>query len=386
MAASEKKKSKTLAGRTIVQILPALNYGGVERGTLEMAEAIIGAGGNAVVVSSGGALESKLSYLGARHVTMPVDSKNPFRILMNRRQIKALLVRLAPDLVHIRSRAPAWSALGVARRMNIPVVTTIHGRFRTVSRLKRFYNSVMVKADHIIAISRHTEGVIKAQFPGAGEKISVIHRGVDTRVFDPQAVDPERLIEVAEELAIPDGIPVVMLPARPAAWKGMAELIEAMSQLRKQNFLLLLVGAGDGKPELQAELAGKINAAGMMSKARLTSAVDDMPAALMLADVVVMPSTTPEPFGRVAVEASAMGCPVVAFDHGGAAESIADGVTGFMAKPGDIASLSKAVSTALGLGKVKRQKLALEARNHVKKHFSSNLMCQATIRAYLKLI
>ena len=385
-ATSQKTKSTKLAGKKIVQILPALNHGGVERGTVEMAEAIINAGGHAVVISNGGLLESKLARIGAEHIKLPVHSKNPFKILANRRNVKTLLASIKPDLVHIRSRAPAWSALTPATKLNIPVVTTIHGRFKASSFLKKIYNGIMVKSDHVIAISNYVENLVRQQFPQTAEKMTVIHRGVDVDLFNPQAVSPHRVINMSDHLVIPDGVPVVMLPARPTAWKGMDVLIEAMGMIKDKNFLLLLVGAGDGSQDLQNDLIKKIERADIMDKTRLTPSITDMPAGLMLADVVVMPSTTPEPFGRVAVEASAMGCPVVAFNHGGATESIVHGVTGWLADPVDPASLAQAVDNALSLKKKQRQKLALEARSYVEKKFTSDLMCQSTINIYLKLI
>jgi glycosyltransferase involved in cell wall biosynthesis len=381
-----KKKSGKLNDRTIVQILPALNHGGVERGTLEMTEAILEAGGHAVVISSGGLLERKIRRMGADHIQMPISSKNPFQILANRRRIKKLLATLKPDLVHIRSRAPAWSALRVTQKMGIPVITTIHGRFKAASYLKRIYNKEMTKADHIIAISHYIEGLVKEQFPQTADRLTVIHRGVDIDLFNPLAVTADRLVEMAEQLAIPDDVPVIMLPGRPTTWKGMSTLIEAMGMIRDKTFVLLLVGAADGTRDLQDDLTKQIAEAGITEKARLTPSVTDMPAAMMLADVVVMPSTSPEPFGRIAVEASAMGCPVVAFNHGGAVESVIPGVTGWLAEPGNTGSLADAVKKALGLGKIARQKLALESRNHIEKRFTSKLMCQSTIKLYLKVM
>ena len=281
-ATTQKTKSKKLAGKTIVQILPALNHGGVERGTVEMAEAIINAGGRAVVISNGGMLESKLARIGAEHIQLAVHSKNPFKIMANRRNIKTLLASIRPDLVHIRSRAPAWSALTVAKKLGIPVVTTIHGRFKASSFFKKIYNGVMVKSDHIIAISNYVENLVRQQFPQVSDKMTVIHRGVDIDLFNPQAVSPHRIINMSDQLVIPDGVPVVMLPARPTAWKGMDVLIQAMGMLKDKSFLLLLVGAGDGSQDLQNDLVRKIERAELMDKARITPSITDMPATFMI--------------------------------------------------------------------------------------------------------
>jgi glycosyltransferase involved in cell wall biosynthesis len=381
-----KKKSRALAGKVIVQILPALNRGGVERGTVEMAEAIGRAGGKSVVISSGGHLEDHLRRLGSKHFTLSVDSKNPLRWPMIRRDVNAVLEDCGADLVHIRSRAPAWIVMPVARALGLNVVTTIHGRFQSKPFFKRYYNSIMTKADRIITISNHTQQTVLDHFPTIETPLAVIHRGVDTDLFNAASVPAQRMINMAERMSIPDGVPVVMLPARPSAWKGMAVLIEAMAMIDDLPFLLLLVGAGDGSAEMQRKLIRQIEAAGLQSKVRLSKSVNDMPAALMLADVVAMSSTTPEPFGRVAVEASAMGCPVVAFRHGGATESIVHGVTGWLAEPVEAASLADMIRTALTLSQNDRKKLALAARSHVEKNFTSEKMCASTIAVYQELL
>ena len=381
-----KAKSDRLKGKVIVQILPALNNGGVERGTIEMAEAIVRAGGRAVVISTGGLLESKLQRIGAEHISLNVATKNPLKWSFIRRQIRDALKAVRADLVHIRSRAPAWIALSVARSLGLATVTTIHGRFKASHVFKRLYNSVMIKSDHIIAISDYIEALTTSQFPKASEKITVIHRGVDVDLFNPQAVSAQRVINVSEKLSLPDGVPVVMLPARPTAWKGASILIAAMSKLIHFDYVLVLMGAGDGSDDYIATLTKQIKQVGISEKCRISPSVSDMPASMMLSDVVVMPSITPEPFGRVAVEASAMGCPVVAFDHGGASESIVHGKTGWLAEPGNVDDLADCIGQALNLTHKQRQKLALDAQNYVEKHFTSEKMCQSTISLYVDLL
>lgn len=381
-----KKTSSKLAGKVIVQILPALGRGGVERGTVEMAEAIIRAGGKAVVISSGGALESSLQRLGAEHFTLPVDSKNPLKWMMIRRRVKSILKACQADLVHIRSRAPAWIAIKAARKLRLKVVTTIHGRFESKSPLKSYYNRIMTKSDRIITISDHVHRHVLALFPKIKDKAQVVHRGVDVGLFNANLVSAQRVVNMSERLSIPDDVPVVMLMARPSAWKGMSMLIEAMGMVNELPFLLILIGAGDGSEELQNHLINEIENAKLQSKVRMSKSIDDMPAAMMLADVVVMPSITPEPFGRVAVEASAMGCPVVAFRHGGAVETIVHGKTGWLAEPVQVKSLAEMIRTALMLNREERNKLADNARAHVDAHFSSEKMCDATIAIYRDLL
>ncbi|MCE2517118.1 MAG: glycosyltransferase family 4 protein [Alphaproteobacteria bacterium] len=383
---SPKKKSRELSGKVIVQILPALNHGGVERGTVEMAEAIIRAGGKAVVISSGGHLENRLRRCGAEHFTLPVDSKNPLKWPFIRGKVKTVLQACQADVVHSRSRAPAWIAMPAARALGIKVVTTIHGRFVASSIFKRLYNSIMTKSDRVITISNYVQGLVLNQFPAIKDKTVVIHRGVDVDLFSPKAVSAQRVINIAEDMSIPDGVPVVMLPARPTAWKGMSILIEAMGMIKDKPFLLALVGAGDGADDFQRGLIRQIETEGLQSKVRITKSINDMPAGLMLADVVVMPSITPEPFGRVAVEASAMGCPVVAFRHGGASESLVHGVTGWLAEPVSAQSLAEMISQALELKQRARKKLAADASAYVHKNFTSEKMCSSTIAVYTDLL
>lgn len=385
----EKKKStgqQDLTGRVIVQVLPALNHGGVERGCLEVAKAIINQGGQAVVISSGGKFEEELKSIGGVHYTLPVHCKNPLRWRSIRRQVREVLSLCNGDIVHIRSRAPAWIAMKAARALALPVITTIHGRFVATSRFKRYYNSIMTKGDHIIAISHYISDLVRQQFPYAADKMTVIHRGVDIEVFNANAVSEARLDAMRDRLQLPHSEKVVMLPSRGTAWKGMSVLIEAMGMLAEHSFILLLVGAGGGNTEMLTQLKQDAAVAKITDKVRFCDAVDDMPAALMLADVVVMPSVKPEPFGRVALEASAIGRPIVAFRHGGAMESIVEGRSGWLAEPIEADSLARAIKTAIDLNEKERRTLAQAARVHVKEHFSTEKMCTATLELYVQLL
>lgn len=369
-----------------MQILPSLNQGGVERGTLEIAEAILAAGGRAIVVSTGGVMATRLHRMGAEHITLPVASKNPLRWPFIRRRLRQVMIKEGVDLVHVRSRAPAWIAMAAARAIKVPVVSTIHGRFKAGNIFKRYYNSIMVRSDYIIAISRYIAGLVKDQFPRVTDRITTIHRGVNVKMFDPAEVSAQRVINAAHHLGIPDHKKVVMLPARPSLWKGQQIIIEAMAQLSQKDTILVLVGALSGTASFQQRLTASISQLGLEGRVKLAPESQDMPAAMMLADVVVMPSLTPEPFGRVAVEAQAMGRPVVAFNHGGAAESIIAGETGWLAMPGDVSSLAEAVEQALTLKTRERKQFANRARQHIVANFSTDLMISKTLRIYAKAL
>ena len=368
----------------IVQIVPQMNRGGVERGTVEIAEAISARGWKAVVICNGGRMENQLRRAGAEVYTLPVDTKNPLKWPAVRRRLKAVLLSVGADIVHVRSRAPAWIALPLTRAMGIHSISTIHSKFVPQNFVKRIYNQKMLSADGIIAISDYVKSVITSHYSEAvSEKaIQVIHRGVDLDVFDPVKVSQHRIVRLSETLNLPDDGPVVMLPARATEWKGHAPLIEAVARLEAKDVTLLLLGAGDGHSRFIERLRALAIKTGLDGRLRIASGTDDMPAALMLADVVAMPSTVPEPFGRVALEAQAMGRPVVAFKHGGAIESIQEGETGWLAEPNNVEDLARCLQLALKLGPLQRTIWAKRARAHVESAFSTQQMCEKTLEIY----
>ncbi len=368
----------------IVQIVPQMNRGGVERGTVEIAEAISARGWKAVVICNGGRMENQLRRAGAEVYTLPVDTKNPLKWPAVRRRLKAVLLSVGADIVHVRSRAPAWIALPLTRAMGIHSISTIHSKFVPQNFVKRIYNQKMLSADGIIAISDYVKSVITSHYSEAvSEKaIQVIHRGVDLDVFDPAKVSQHRIVRLSETLNLPDDGPVVMLPARATEWKGHAPLIEAVARLEAKDVTLLLLGAGDGHSRFIERLRALAIKTGLDGRLRIASGTDDMPAALMLADVVAMPSTVPEPFGRVALEAQAMGRPVVAFKHGGAIESIQEGETGWLAEPNNVEDLARCLQLALKLRPRQRTIWAKRARAHVESAFSTQQMCEKTLEIY----
>ena len=368
----------------IVQIVPQMNRGGVERGTVEIAEAISARGWKAVVICNGGRMENQLRRAGAEVYTLPVDTKNPLKWPAVRRRLKAVLLSVGADIVHVRSRAPAWIALPLTRAMGIHSISTIHSKFVPQNFVKRIYNQKMLSADGIIAISDYVKSVITSHYSEAvsQEAIQVIHRGVDLDVFDPAKVSQHRIVRLSETLNLPDDGPVVMLPARATEWKGHAPLIEAVASLEAKDVTLLLLGAGDGHSRFIERLRALAIKTGLDGRLRIASGTDDMPAALMLADVVAMPSTIPEPFGRVALEAQAMGRPVVAFKHGGAIESIQEGETGWLAEPNNVEDLARCLHLALKLGPRQRTILAKRARAYMESDFSTQQMCEKTLEIY----
>ena len=372
----------------IVQILPALNRGGVERGTVEVADAIVKNGWKSVVISNGGLLTSQLKRVGATVYEVPVHRKNPFLWGSARRQVKRILQQEGADIVHVRSRAPAWIALPAANSLGIATVSTVHSKFAPANIFKKIYNGKMLKADRVIAISHFVENEIFTHYgkSGVAEKLSVIHRGVDLGMFDPKSVNQQRVIAEADRLGLPDDKSIIMLPARATSWKGHEILIQALAQLSDKDAILMLLGIEDGPPAYAEKLRTMAVRYGLGGRVRIGAGSRDMPAALMLADVVAMPSIKPEPFGRVAIEALAMGRPVVAFRHGGAVESIDEGRTGWLADPLSVDSLAEALQTALSLTPRKRRALAKDARQQMTDQFSKDMMCERTLAVYKSLL
>lgn len=370
-------------GATILQVLPAMGAsGGVERGTVEIAKAIKQAGGRAIVVSSGGAREHDLHRVGAEHITLPVDSKNVFVMYNNIGRLADLIRKEKVDIIHARSRAPAWSAWYASKRTNIPFVTTFHGTYGHSNPFKRYYNSVMTKGKRVIAISAHIAGHMRRHYGVQTERIEIIHRGVDLSKFNAASVTAQRVITLANDWRITEGFPVIMLPGRLTRWKGQTVFIEAIAKLDRRDIRCLLVGDDQGRLEYRKELEALINKYDLGEVVRIVESCRDMPAAYMLSDVVVSASTDPEAFGRIAIEAQALGRPIIASDHGGARETVIENVTGWLVPPGDSTALAEAIEKAISMGGNRRAVLAIKATDNVRENFSTETMCKKTLDIY----
>ncbi len=371
---------------TVMQVLPAMVTGGVERGTVEMAEAIVNAGGRAIVVSAGGPMVHDLTRVGAEHIQMPVDSKNFFVMRKNATRLVNLMKQEGVDLVHARSRAPAWSAYWACKRAHVPYITTFHGTYSHGNPLKRWYNSVMTKGERVIAISSFIAGHMRKIYGVRRETIRLIHRGVDLFRFNPEKITAERLVKLSTQWNIPDGVPVVALPGRLTRWKGQLVFIDAIAKLDRRDICCLLIGSDQGRTEYRKELEKRIQHHNLQGVVTIVDECNDMPTAYMLCDLVVSASTDPEAFGRVAIEAQAMGRPVVATDHGGARETVIEDQTGWLCKPGDADSMASAIEKGLNLSVQKREQMAEQAKAHIAKEFSKEAMCAKTLEVYNEVL
>lgn len=373
----------------ILQVIPRLDTGGAERTTLEIAEALTRGGDGALVASEGGRHEAALEAAGGRLVRMPLDSKTPWGIEANAGRLARLIRAEGVDLIHARSRGPAWSALRAARRTGIPFVTTYHGTYNAKSGLKRFYNSVMARGDRVIANSNYIAGHILAEHGTDPERIVVIPRGVDIARFAKSPETAARGRALAGTLAIPDGRIVGVLPARLTRWKGQAVAIEALARLKADGQALpclVFVGDDQGRADYRRELDALIARHQLEGDVILAGHQDDMPAIYALADFALNPSTDPEAFGRTAAEASAAGLPVIAADHGGAREVVLAGKTGWRARPGDATVLAGAISELMDMAPDARHRMGQAGAAHVAEHFTVARLQDSTLRVYRDLL
>jgi glycosyltransferase involved in cell wall biosynthesis len=368
----------------VLQVVPRLDQGGVERGTVEVTAALVRAGWRAVVASAGGRLAKDIARAGGEHVELPLATKNPATMLRNAGRLAALIEACDIDIVHARSRAPAWSALLAARHTGRHFVTTFHNAYGAQNWAKRRYNSVMARGERVIAISRFVGEHAAATYGVGADRLRIIDRGVDLDQFDPERVTPARIVQLAKAWRLADDVPVVMLPGRLTGWKGQAVLIEALVRLGRHDLRCLFVGAG--RARYRRALERRIASLGLGGVCQFIDHCGDMAAAYMLADVVVSASTRPEGFGRIIAEALAMGRPAIATDHGGAGEIVQPGITGWLVPPGDAAALAEALSETLALDPVRRAALAERAIASIRARFTRDAMTERTLAVYREVL
>lgn len=385
-----------LAGRTILQVIPELDAGGAERTAIDIAAGLAEIGARSLVASEGGRLVGDLQASGGIWIPFPAATKNPIAMALNVRRLARIAHHEGVDLIHARSRAPAWVALGAARALNLPLVTTYHGSYAGRSAAKRLYNSVMARGDVVIANSRYTADLVRSLYPVGDERLVVIHRGTDLTSFAAAAVAPERVDALRRSWGVQPHERIVLLAARLTGWKGQKVLVEAAARLRERgrtDLAFVLAGDPQGRDGYVKELDRLIRERGLDQVVRRVGHCADMPAAFLAASVVTVPSTEPEAFGRAAVEAQALGAPVVVSDLGAVPETVlappdvtAASRTGWRVPAGHPAELADAIDAALALGATARDALANRARDHVERHFSLAQMVGATLGVYGTLL
>lgn len=367
----------------ILQVIPELDAGGAERTTVEIAEAVTRVGGRCVVASRGGRLEGELAEAGGVLARIDMKTKNPVSLWRNAGRLAALIKAERIDIVHARSRAPAWSAKWAARRTGRAFVTTYHGAYNAASGLKRRYNAVMAAGDRVIANSHFIADHVRSEHGVGEDRVRVIPRGVDLERFDPEAVSADRVEALKSRWGLCEGETLIVLPGRLTRWKGQAFFIDVLAGAGAPA-RLVCPGDAQGRDEYASALGEAARGANVTLV--LPGHETDMPAAYKAADLVVCPSLEPEAFGRTAAEAQAMGAPVIAADHGGAREVVARGETGWRAAPNDVDAWRAAVQEALALTAEARMTLAKAARERITARFSAAQLQESTLRVYRELL
>jgi glycosyltransferase involved in cell wall biosynthesis len=371
---------------TILQLLPRLDTGGAERVVIEIAEAVQQSGHNTIIVAENGPLAQAAWRAGAEIIALPMASKNLFTMRSNARKLQKLIQERDVKLIHAHSRAPAWSGFWAAQATAVPFLTTYHGSYSEKNAFKKRYNQVMVKGARVIAVSDYIGGLLRSRYQVPDEKLRIIPGGVDAQKFDPALVAGDRATRLAKEWRLDMGEPVIFLPGRLTSWKGQKTAITALAQLRHKGAQLVLAGGDQGRKTYAQSLIGYAESLGVSSRLRLAGHCEDMPAALMLADIVLNASTEPEAFGRTIIEAQAMGRIVIATDHGGARETIIHGQTGILVPPGDAATLAGRIDQILDLSPDDRIRRGLYARHIVSAKFSVASMQDAVLGVYSELL
>lgn len=382
--AAEKERRRTRKGLTVVQMLPELEGGGVERGTLEVGRYLADHGHRSLVISGGGRLVTQLECEGSTHIAWNVGSKSPecLRYIL---PLRRLLQQEKVDVLHLRSRMPAWIGFlawkSLAEKDRPILVTTFHG-FYSVNA----YSAIMTKGMEVIAVSESIRRHIQENY-GKNEGITLIFRGVEIDLFSPEKVEAERLQDLRRQWKINERRPLIMLPGRLTRLKGQDVFLKSLSLLKNHDFQAVLVGDTGENPGFVGEVSRLIDDYNLAGRVKMVGHCTDMPAAYLLADIVISASSSePEAFGRTTVEAMAMGKPVIATAHGGSLETVIDQQTGWLVRPSDPGDMARALHEALAKDQQQLAVFGEKGKLRVREHFTTEAMCKQTEALYRRLL
>ena len=377
-------------GSTILQILPGLESGGVERGTIDIAIALKNEGFTPLVASKGGILTYQLREAKITHLTLPVHSKNPFVIYKNIKRLVDAIKKYKIDLIHVRSRAPMWCAYFACKKTGTKLVSTVHGTYSLkfwkwkIFPLKRIYNQIMLKADHVIVVSNFIKGYLKNYPIDVSAKTSVINRGADLNYFT-KDVKINRSLDLIKQWNLPEDKKIILMPARFTSWKGHEFLIDSLTKV-KGDFCCVMIGSDHGHEKYRQSLERKIINLGLSQKVKIVGMCKDMPAAYALSHFVLFPSVRPEAFGRISIEAQACEKVVIATNIGGARDTVIDGQTGFLVEPFAVDNFAKLIDKSLEMSEEEANKMGALGRQNVEENFSNQRMCADTLAVYSRLL
>ncbi len=383
-----KKKIKVL------QVIPKLGYGGAETGCYDLAHFLPEQGCKSFIITSGGVLLKFIKKEKVKVFRLPVQSKNPILILFNAIIISLIILIYNINIVHARSRAPAWSCLIATKITSRKFVTTFHGTYNFSNRFKKFYNSVMVRSHLIIAGSNFIFSHINENygdfFLNRKRKLLVIFRGINANYFNPQKISLSKIEKFSKKNSIDRDKFIILLPGRLSFWKGQKIFIEALKllseQINNQPFEGIIIGGDQGKSVYKKQLIALVERYRLKKIIKFIDHCDEMPVAYKIANLVCSCSSEPEAFGRVSVEAQSMGIPIVASDIGGSTETIVKDKTGFLFKSGDSNALTNAIIMVMQKDYNSLKSIGFEGRKNILKKFDVDKMCHTTFTEYKKLI
>ena len=377
----------------VLQVIPRLGYGGAETGCYDLAHYLHEQNCSSYIVTSGGELLKYINKKKVKIIRLPVHSKNPILMLLNTIFLTLIILFLNVSIVHARSRAPAWSCFIATKITRRKFVTTFHGTYNFNSRLKKFYNSIMLKSDLIIAGSNFIFSHINEnylEYLNYKKKFLVIFRGINTDYFDSSTIietDEDKLLKKWE---IKRGKKIILMPGRLTEWKGQELFVESINLVNKElgheAFYAVILGSDQGRKIYKKKLMRLIEQYRLTNQVRFVDACKKMPIAYKISNIIISSSIEPEAFGRVAVEAQSMEKPIIASNIGGSNETIIDNKTGFLFHSGKIESLSKKIIEVLQLDETTLRSMGIEGRKNVVKKFNIEKMCFSTYSEYKKLI
>ena len=377
----------------ILQVIPKLGYGGAETGCFDLAHYLHEHNCKSYIVTSGGPLLKYINKKKVKILRLPVQSKNPILILLNSILLTLIIFFLNVDIVHARSRAPAWSCLIATKLTRRKFVTTFHGTYNFKSDLKKWYNSVMVRSDLIIAGSNFIFSHIKetySKYLSNKKKFLVIFRGINTDYFNPKKIKESDKNLLKKKWNITDEKKIILLPGRLTEWKGQEMFIEAISLLKKNlseiEFIAVILGSDQGRKIYKKKLIRLVEQHRLSGNVIFVDHLELMPIAYEISTVIVSSSIEPEAFGRVSVEAQSMEKPIVASNIGGSNETIINDKTGFLFKAGDSKNLSEKLKEVLNLSELTLNGIGAEGRKNIIAKFNVEKMCNTTYSEYKKLI
>ena len=377
----------------VLQVIPKLGFGGAETGCYDIAHYLPENNCKSFIVTSGGELTKFIDKKKVKLIKLPVHSKNPLLMLLNAFILIGIILFFNITIVHARSRAPAWSCLLATKLTNRKFVTTFHGTYNFSGKLKKFYNSIMVRSDLVIAGSNFIFSHIKdnySEFLNSKKKFLVIFRGINVDYYDPSTKLEEDETKLLQEWEINKEKKIILLPGRLTSWKGQELFIEAINlvkiELGYEAFHVVILGSDQGRDLYKKKLVRLTEQYRMSKQIKFVDHCKDMALAYKVSDIVVSASTKPEAFGRVSVEAQSMQKIIIASNIGGSKETIIDQISGFLFESGDAKSLSEKILKVINLDEMSSNSIGLEGRKNVVDKFNVEKMCFSTYSEYKKLL